>query len=374
MTQNHKTLRVELGPKSYDIHVGAGLMARTHELAAEHLEGRRVVIVTDETVGKHYLAALRKSVERACGTCHDITVPAGEASKSMDCLGDVVERMLALGVDRQSVVIALGGGVVGDLAGFAASTLLRGVDFIQVPTSLLAQVDSSVGGKTGVNAKAGKNLIGAFHQPVMVIADTDSLETLPARELVAGYAEVVKYGLLGDSGFFGWLEANWRDVLARAPKAIEHAVITSCGAKARIVEEDERESGRRALLNLGHTFAHALEAAAGYDGSLLHGEAVGTGMALAFDLAVVMELCPGQDKERVRAHLEDVGLHTRLAALAGARKCETASDSELIATMRRDKKARDGRLRLVLPRAIGDSFICDDVKEADIKHVLEESR
>ena len=268
------------------------------------------------------------------------------------------------------ILIALGGGVVGDLVGFAAASLLRGVDFIQVPTSLLAQVDSSVGGKTGVNAAAGKNLIGAFHQPKLVLADTETLDTLPIRELRAGYAEVIKYGLLGDSSFFEWLEANGAAVLGRAPEALANAVLTSCTAKARIVEADEREAGKRALLNLGHTFAHAFEAIAGYDGRLLHGEAVGTGMVLAYDLAVEMGLCPGQDAGRARAHIAASGLTTRLADLP----VHDATNDELIAIMKRDKKARQGKMRFIVPRAIGDSFVTDDVTMETLARVLDASR
>jgi 3-dehydroquinate synthase len=288
----------------------------------------------------------------------------------MAVLAGLLEDILALGVDRDVVLVALGGGVIGDLAGFAAASLLRGVDFIQVPTTLLAQVDSSVGGKTGVNAAAGKNLIGAFHQPRAVIIDIDTLATLPDRELRAGYAEVIKYGLLGDAAFFEWLESHGRDVLRRDEAALRHAIITSCTAKARIVEADEREAGRRALLNLGHTFAHAFESVCGYDGRLLHGEAVGVGMALAYRLAGEMGLCPGQDGGRAAAHIAASGLSTRLADIPAA----AASTPELISIMRRDKKARQGRMRFVLPRAIGDSFVCDEVPEALLTEILEASR
>jgi 3-dehydroquinate synthase len=268
------------------------------------------------------------------------------------------------------VLIALGGGVVGDLAGFAAASLMRGVDFIQVPTSLLAQVDSSVGGKTGVNAQAGKNLIGAFHQPRAVLIDTATLDSLSARELRAGYAEIVKYGLLGDAAFFEWLEGHGSAVLERDPAALTHAIVTSCAAKARIVEADELETGQRALLNLGHTFGHAFEAVAGYDGTLLHGEAVAAGMGLAFDLAAEMELCSGQDSVRAKAHLRANGL----AASVGELPVRETPTDQLIALMQRDKKVRKGEMRFVLPRGIGNSFVCDNVSTASLHKILETSR
>ncbi|HCD78737.1 MAG TPA: 3-dehydroquinate synthase, partial [Alphaproteobacteria bacterium] len=287
------SLTVGLGDRAYDIIVGRDLLARADNLAAAQLTDRHVIIITDSQVAGYHLDSLASACSRVARRCDTLTITAGEASKSMSVLSVLLEDILALGVDRGVVLVALGGGVVGDLAGFAAASLLRGVDFIQVPTSLLAQVDSSVGGKTGVNAAAGKNLIGAFHQPRLVLADTAVLDTLPDRELRAGYAEVAKYGLLGDADFFEWLEAHGADVLTREPQALKDAIMTSCAAKARIVEADEREAGTRALLNLGHTFGHALEATAGYDGSLLHGEAVAAGIGLAFDLAQHLDLCTG---------------------------------------------------------------------------------
>ncbi|MGC6519883.1 MAG: 3-dehydroquinate synthase [Candidatus Puniceispirillaceae bacterium] len=368
--QKDSTLTVGLGTRTYDIHVGRGLIGRADDILGDMLADRHAVIISDAVVAPLHLPALEAACGRVCRRVDSLTVPSGEASKSMPVLATLIEDILALGVDRDVLILALGGGVIGDLAGFAAASLLRGVDFIQVPTTLLAQVDSSVGGKTGVNAAAGKNLIGAFHQPRAVLADMASLDTLADRELRAGYAEVVKYGLLGDAGFFEWLEANGRDVLTRSDAALSHAVVTSCRAKARIVEADEREAGQRALLNLGHTFAHALEAVCGYDGTLLHGEAVGTGMALAYDLGTAMQLCTGQDRGRVHAHLAQNGLVTRLAASPAAK----ADNEDLIEIMRRDKKARRGRLRFVVPRGIGDSFVSDDVAEGTLHTILDASR
>jgi len=368
--QKDTTLTVGLGTRAYDIHVGRGLIGRADDILGTMLADRHAVIICDAAVAPLHLPSLQAACERACRRVDSVSVPSGEASKSMPVLAGLLEDILALGVDREVMIIALGGGVIGDLAGFAAASLLRGVDFIQVPTTLLAQVDSSVGGKTGVNAAAGKNLIGAFHQPRAVLADMASLDSLCERELRAGYAEVVKYGLLGDAGFFEWLEAHGRDVLARDDAALAHAVTTSCRAKARIVEADEHEAGQRALLNLGHTFAHALEAVCGYDGTLLHGEAVGTGMALAYDLATAMQLSSGQDRGRVHAHLAGSGLVTRLSDSPAGR----AGNDALIDIMRRDKKARRGTMRFVLPRGIGDSFVSDAVSEDTLRTVLDGSR
>ena len=363
-------LTVGLGDRAYDITVGRGLINRLGEIAGAQIAGRHVVIIADAAVAPHYMASLETACADICRRCDSLTVESGESAKSMTVLAGLLEEILALGVDRDVVLVALGGGVIGDLVGFAAASLLRGVDFIQIPTTLLAQVDSSVGGKTGVNADAGKNLIGAFHQPRSVVIDIATLETLPDRELRAGYAEIVKYGLLGDAAFFEWLEAHGGDVLKRDETALTHAIMTSCAAKARIVEADEREAGRRALLNLGHTFAHSFEAVCGYDGRLLHGEAVGVGMALAFRLAAAMGLCTGQDAGRAAAHIAGCGLATRLADIPAA----GATTPTLIDIMRRDKKARNGRLRFVLPRAIGDSLVCDDVPESLLIQILDDSR
>ncbi|MGB1355950.1 MAG: 3-dehydroquinate synthase [Candidatus Puniceispirillaceae bacterium] len=363
-------LTVGLGDRAYDITVGRGLIERIGEIAGAALDGRHAVIIADAAVAPHHLAPVEAACRDVCRRCDSLTIASGEASKSMAVLAGLLEDILALGVDRDVVLIALGGGVIGDLVGFAAASLLRGVDFIQVPTTLLAQVDSSVGGKTGVNAAAGKNLIGAFHQPRAVVIDIATLATLPERELRAGYAEIVKYGLLGDASFFEWLEAHGGDVLRRDEAALRHAIIASCTAKARIVEADEREAGRRALLNLGHTFAHAFESVCGYDGRLLHGEAVAVGMVMAYQLAGEMGLCQGQDGGRAAAHIAASGLSTRLSEIPAA----SATTPALIDIMRRDKKVRNGRMRFVLPRAIGDSFVCDEVPEDMLTKILDASR
>jgi 3-dehydroquinate synthase len=276
---------------------------------------------------------------------------------------------LALGIERRTPLLAFGGGVIGDITGFAASILLRGLDFIQIPTTLLAQVDSSVGGKTGINTAAGKNLVGTFHQPRLVLADTTTLSTLKAREMRAGYAEVLKYGLLGDARFFAWLETNGEAVLARRPAALRHAVAASCRAKAAIVARDEREAGSRALLNLGHTFGHALEAETGFGAALLHGEAVAIGMMLAFRLSARLGLAPEADAGRVHGHLRRLGLPADLSVLAGS----SASADSLISHMRTDKKVRDGRLTFVLARGIGEAFVSHDVAEHDLRAMLEQS-
>ncbi|MDP6873322.1 MAG: 3-dehydroquinate synthase, partial [Alphaproteobacteria bacterium] len=295
-----------------------------------------------------------------------IIVPAGEGSKNFTQLQSLLDRLLELQVERRDTILALGGGVVGDLAGFAAAILRRGIDFIQLPTTLLAQVDSSVGGKTAINAAQGKNLIGAFYQPRLVLADVTTLTSLPARELRAGYGEVVKYGLIDDFEFFQWLEKNGADLLAGSGAAMRHAVAVSCRAKAAIVARDERESGDRALLNLGHTFAHALEAEAGYDGRLLHGEAVSVGMCMAFALSTRLGLCPSQDAERVRRHLSEMELPTGTDGLGlAALTAET-----MLGHMRQDKKVTDGQLTFILARGIGQAFVTRDVAEADVKEML----
>lgn len=368
--QTSSLLTVGLGPRAYDIFVGRDLIASADRHFGELIADRHVIIITDTNVAPLHLAPLIGACQQSARRCDSLSVAAGEASKSMSVLSALLEDILALGVDRDVVLIALGGGVVGDLAGFAAASLMRGVDFIQVPTSLLAQVDSSVGGKTGVNAQAGKNLIGAFHQPRAVLIDIATLDSLGARELRAGYAEIVKYGLLGDAAFFEWLEGHGSAVLERDPAALTHAIVTSCAAKARIVEADELETGQRALLNLGHTFGHAFEAVAGYDGTLLHGEAVAAGMGLAFDLAAEMELCSGQDSVRAKAHLRANGL----AASVGELPVRETPTDQLIALMQRDKKVRKGEMRFVLPRGIGNSFVCDNVSTASLHKILETSR
>jgi len=364
------TLAVDLGARTYAIHVGRGLMRRAGDLIKPLLLQPRVFIITDSNVGPLYLPVLEASLEAAGIRADHITVPAGETAKDFSHLVQVLDAMLAAKCERRTMVIALGGGVVGDLAGFAASILLRGVDFIQVPTTLLAQVDSSVGGKTGINTAAGKNLIGSFHQPRLVLADTDALGTLPRRELLAGYAEVAKYGLIDDAPFWAWLEANGAAALAgdeasHAP--LSHCVVTSCRAKARTVAADERESGVRALLNLGHTFGHALEAEIGYGNDLLHGEAVAIGMILAAELSANLGLCPAADAARIRAHLAAVGLPTDVPK-RGPRGPVTAD--ALIAHMARDKKVQDGASTFVLLRGIGKAFLSTAVPAARVKETL----
>jgi shikimate kinase/3-dehydroquinate synthase len=365
------SVHVPLAERAYDILIGPGLISRAGAEAAAVLPRRRAVVIADETVAALHGKALAASLD-ATGFSHTmLTVPAGEQSKSMAVLAGLLDRMAEGGIDRRTGVIALGGGVVGDLAGFAAAVALRGLPFIQIPTTLLAQVDSSVGGKTGVNLAAGKNLVGAFHQPLLVLCDTDVLATLPLRERRAGYAEVVKYGLIDDQAFFAWCEANGEGLLAGDADLIAEAVRACCAAKARVVADDERETradGGRALLNLGHTFGHALEAEVGYDGArLLHGEAVAVGMGLAFSLSARLGLCAAEDAARVRAHLAAVGLPAELAMLN-----RRFSAQRLIGHMRKDKKAEAGRLTFILARGIGAAFVSRDVPEEEVVALLSE--
>jgi 3-dehydroquinate synthase len=326
--------------------------------------------VTDEHVATHHLPRLQAGLATAGIEARPIVLPPGEATKSYAMLAHLCDRLLEAGIERSDRIIALGGGVIGDLAGFAAAILRRGVGFIQIPTTLLAQVDSSVGGKTGINSPLGKNLIGAFHQPALVIADTGVLDTLPSRQLAAGYAEVAKYGLLGDRDFFEWLEVEADEVLRQVPRPLQRAIFTSCTAKARIVEEDETEQGRRALLNLGHTFGHSLEQATGYGDRLLHGEAVAIGMALAFRFSERLGLCPPGRAERVSRHLTAAGLPVTLAQVPG----DLPGSAALLEIMRQDKKAKAGRLAFVLVRDIGHAFLARDVAEADVLAFLDEER
>ncbi|WP_029012495.1 3-dehydroquinate synthase [Niveispirillum irakense] len=358
---------VALGDRAYDIHIGAGLIAGAGPLIQAVVPGRPLVVLTDSNVADRHLAPLMASLAASgAKVLEPIIVPAGEASKDMERLGEVMDALLARGIERKTVLVALGGGVVGDLGGFAAAIALRGLDFIQVPTTLLSQVDSSVGGKTGINSRHGKNLIGAFHQPRLVLADTVSLDTLPRREVLAGYAEVVKYGLIDNPGFFTWLEANGQGVVDGDPALRAEAIRVSCLAKAGIVAQDEKEGGLRELLNLGHTFGHALEAEAGYGGELLHGEAVSIGMVMAFDLSVRMGLCPAADAARARAHLAAVGLPVDARHLGGG----TWTAETLAAHMAKDKKVKDGRVTFILARGIGQSFRCADVRLDDVRDVL----
>ena len=365
-----ETLRVELGARSYEIHVGRGLLARAADLILPVLARKRVFIVTDSNVAPLYLARLEATLNAAGVQCDHTIVPAGEASKDTTHLTFVLDAMLAARCERSTMVVALGGGVVGDLAGFAASVLLRGVDFIQIPTTLLAQVDSSVGGKTGINMAAGKNLVGSFHQPRLVLADTDVLVSLPRRALLAGYAEVAKYGLVDQADFWTWLESHGAAALAGGETAhsdLRHCIVTSCAAKARIVAADERESGARALLNLGHTFGHAFEAEMGYGDALLHGEAVAIGMVMAFDLSARLGLAGHDDAARVRKHLGAIGLpvspprHGRQGVITPAR---------LIAHMAQDKKVKDGAVQFVLARGIGRAFLTAAASTAAVEATL----
>jgi 3-dehydroquinate synthase len=360
-------LSVELGDRAYDILVGPGLIGRAGGEILPLLRRRQAIVITDEAVARLHLPALRASLNAAEIAHEAIVLPVGEGTKDLAHFGRLVEDVLACGIERGTMIVALGGGVVGDIAGFAAATLLRGIDFIQIPTTLLAQVDSSVGGKTAINAGAGKNLIGAFYQPRLVLADTDSLTTLPHREVRAGYAEIVKYGLIRDADFFDWLERDGRAVCDLEAAAVTHAVIVSCRMKAAVVAADERETGdERALLNFGHTFGHALETETGFSDRLLHGEAVALGMALAFDFAVDLGLASGQDAQRVRRHLADAGLPTELAAvgLAG-----NAAD-RLLTHMARDKKVRDGAITLIMPRRIGECFVMRDAPTDRLRRFL----
>ncbi|ANK80342.1 MAG: 3-dehydroquinate synthase [Rhizobiales bacterium NRL2] len=361
-----RTVRVDLGARSYDIAIGAGLLAGAGDAMKAVLSRPRVVIVTDRNVADAHLGTVEASCVRSGIETAAIVLPPGEATKSFAELEHLCGALIDRRVGRDDMILALGGGVIGDLAGFAASILRRGVDFIQAPTTLLAQVDSSVGGKTAVNVPQGKNLIGAFHQPRLVLADVAALDTLPPREVLAGYAEVVKYGLLGDRDFFDWLEVNGPAIVDGDRAARIEAVARSCQAKARIVAADERESGERALLNLGHTFGHALEAEGGFDGTILHGEAVAIGMVQAFELSARLGFCHGQDVERVRRHFTAVGLPTRPAD----RGLDGAPAERLLHHMAQDKKVRDGRLTFVLVRGIGEAFVTRDVEAPAVSAYL----
>ncbi|MGI9407697.1 MAG: 3-dehydroquinate synthase [Hyphomicrobiaceae bacterium] len=366
-----RTVRVGLGDRTYDIHLGPGLLDNAASLIGKACGPARCAVLTDENVAAAQLAKLEKAFAGTDRLAGKIVLPAGEATKCFAQLESVCDQLLALGIERGDVVIALGGGVIGDLAGFAASILRRGVRMVQIPTSLLAQVDSSIGGKTGINTARGKNLIGTFHQPSLVLADTDVLETLPDRQLRAGYAEVVKYGLLGDRAFFDWLEDNLEHVLTRDPAALLHAIETSCKAKTAVVAADVREQGQRALLNLGHTFGYALEAWAGFSDRLLHGEAISIGMVMAFRFSERTGLLPGGQADAVEAHFRKAGLPTRIAEIPSNKPHgETPEVVALEALMAQDKKVERGRLKLVLVRAIGDAFVTDDVDAAELRAFL----
>jgi 3-dehydroquinate synthase len=365
------TVEVALGDRAYEIVIGRDELASLGARLAALRPGVRTAIVTDKTVAQHWLKATEASLAAAGIPTSHIIVEEGEGSKSYAGLEKVSEALIAARIERNDLVIALGGGVVGDLAGFAAAILRRGVDFVQVPTSLLAQVDSSVGGKTGINSPQGKNLLGAFHQPVLVIADTAVLDTLSPRQFRAGYAEVAKYGVLGDEAFFVWLEANHNDVF-KGGAAREHAIATSCRAKAAIVARDERETGDRALLNLGHTFGHALEAATGFSDRLFHGEGVAVGMVLAAEFSASLGMIPQAAATRVERHLAGVGLPTRLQDIAGFAQEGLADADALMALMAQDKKVRRGKLTFILLEAIGRAVIAHDVEPARVRDFLKD--
>ena len=362
------TVSVNLGNRSYDIHIGENLLQETGRCIAPLLNRPFTAIVTDENVARHHLKTLEASLAAAGIKSVAIILPAGEKTKSFAALSDLCEKLLASGVERRDRIIALGGGVIGDLAGFAAAILRRGIDFVQIPTTLLAQVDSSVGGKTGINSAHGKNLIGAFLQPMKVLADTSLLETLPRRELAAGYAEVAKYGLLGNSSFFEWLETNAELLMRGDAQARAHAIHQSCSAKAAIVAEDETEQGVRALLNLGHTFGHALESATGYSNRLLHGEGVSIGMVQAFRFSERLKHCKPGTADRVARHLKAVGLPTHMNDIEGS----LPPIADLVAKMRQDKKAQSGRLTFILARSIGDAFIAKNIPDDEVTAFLKE--
>ena len=360
------TVRVDLGARGYDIVIGPGLFETGGRHIAPLLARPHVVVVSDETVGRLFLEPVEAMLRAAGISCEAVLLPPGEGTKSFEQLENLIDRLLALKVERSDMIIALGGGVVGDIAGFAAGILRRGVGVIQMPTSLLAQVDSSVGGKTGINTPRGKNLVGLFHQPRLVLANVSALETLPRRQFLAGYAEVVKYGLIDDSDFFAWLEHHGIALVSGDTAARAHAVRTSCAAKARIVAADEREAGERALLNLGHTFGHALEAATGFSDRLLHGEAVAIGMVLAFELSARLGLCSPDDGARLRAHLGAVGLPVS-PALPG----EDITVEGLMGHIAQDKKVAHGAPAYVLARGIGQALVTRKVDEAAVRAVLE---
>jgi 3-dehydroquinate synthase len=361
-----RAVNVPLGARAYDVLIGPGLLSETGRLIAKRLGAAKCAIVTDENVAHRHLATLEGALKQEGLFAGSTVLKPGEATKCFAVLAGLSERLLELGIERGDLVVALGGGVIGDLAGFAAAILRRGVRFVQIPTTLLAQVDSSVGGKTGIDTPQGKNLIGAFHQPSLVVADTDTLRTLPEREMRAGYAEVAKYGLLGDAPFFSWLEQSWRSVLGFEAEAVTRAIETSVKAKAGIVGRDETEQGERALLNLGHTFGHALEAYCGYSERLLHGEAIAIGMAQAFRFSEALGDCAPGTSERVAGHFANVGLPTRIADIPGD-KPDVAS---LMRLMGQDKKVRGGKLTFILARGIGEAYVAHDVAPERVSDFL----
>ena len=363
------TVDLDLAERSYSIHIGKGLLEQASDLIPLDLADKKVFILYDKNAYP-YVQVLEESLAGKVDDSKTLGLKGGEPTKSYEGLQDVLSWLLKNKVDRQSILIAVGGGVIGDLGGFAASVVMRGIPYIQVPTTLLAQVDSSVGGKTGINTAQGKNLVGSFYQPKTVICDIGTLGTLPERELQAGYAEIVKYGFINDIKFFEWLEENGEKVLSLDAEAVIHAVKTSCEAKAAIVAADEKEAGQRALLNLGHTFGHALEAAADYDGRLLHGEAVAIGMVMAFDLSAEMGLCSQEDPSRVRAHLRSLALKTKASEITPNLK---QSAEDIVALMASDKKAQAGKIGFILARGIGEAFQSYDVDLEQVTSIVKES-
>jgi 3-dehydroquinate synthase len=365
-----RILSIDLDTRAYDIFIGGGLINRIQDFLPDELEGRAVFIVTDTNVEPYATQVKELLMQNGASRAEMITMPAGEKTKSFTNMQKVCEFFLTNNINRSALVLAVGGGVIGDLTGFCASIAMRGVPYIQIPTSLLAQVDSSVGGKTGINTPQGKNLVGSFYQPAAVIIDIETLKTLPKRELLAGYAEVLKYGLIQDAKFFNWLNAgNGEKICNLDQAAIIHAVELSCKAKADVVEADEQERGRRALLNLGHTFGHALEAEAGYNGTLLHGEGVAIGMLMAFELSYRMGLCPPEDVEALESHLQSIGLPTHASYIDGL-----ATDvNSLITVMKRDKKVVHDKMVFVLVNGIGQAFLNDSVPEDLVRDVLRDS-
>ncbi len=366
---DHDVVHVELGARSYDIHVGAGIIDRAGELVAPFMRNKRTIIISDANVAGHWLDPLVGSLSASGIEAESIILQPGEQTKSFTQLEKLANELLGKRIERSTVIIALGGGVIGDLVGFTAAITLRGIDFIQIPTSLLAQVDSSVGGKTGINSPHGKNLVGAFHQPRLVLIDTRTLSTLPERELRAGYAEVAKYGLIGDAGFFEWLEQNGERVLSGDEQAQRHVIAVSCRAKAQVVAEDEREHGKRALLNFGHTFGHSLEAETGYSDKLLHGEGVAIGSVMALRLSERMTICPAGSAERLIRHFGQLGIPAGLSGIAN----DNWSANRLLDHMGLDKKVTDGKLTFILAHAIGDAFVTSDVDPADVTAVLQDA-
>lgn len=367
-----RNVSVDLGQRAYDIHIGPDIINSASSFLPFDLTNQKVFIITDDHVrGQGYPDLLAANLKQAgVASCGIYSIPPGESSKSYEMLHNILDWLLSQGITRQSVIFTVGGGVVGDLGGFAASIILRGVPFVQVPTSLLAQVDSSVGGKTGINTPQGKNLVGTFYQPAAVLCDLNTLQTLPEREVKAGYAEIAKYALINDPEFFIWLEKHGEDVCGYDKESLAYAVEVSCSKKAEIVSEDENESGWRALLNLGHTFGHMLEAAAGYDGRLLHGEAVSIGMVLAANLSVRMGLLEENDAERIEAHLSSVGLPVRISEI---RPGLTQKPEEMMSYLAHDKKATEKGAVFILMRGIGKSFISHDADKSDVLRVIEQS-